>query len=111
MTLASVHEEVVKSTPSDIGGLFHSTPSFERSPEGDERQRWQCPYCSHGLTFCAEDRDVVELAVRSHMTRRHWCTSAILERADAKRVSLLDLTNMAPGLRVPLPSSGTKPGR
>ena len=101
MTLAAVPSEVVQGTPADTGGFFHSIPSFERSPEGTERQRWQCPYCSHELTFLAEDREVVELAVRSHMARQHWRTSAIPDRGDAKRVSLLDLTNMAPGYRVP----------
>lgn len=32
---------------------------------------WQCPYCDHSLKYAEGQEDVVELAIASHLTRRH----------------------------------------
>lgn len=97
MTLALTPGSVVENSPCYTGDSFHSIPAFERSPEGTELQRWQCPYCSHDLTFQREDRDVAELAVRSHMTRRHWAVRTTASSSESAPASLIDLTNVAPG--------------
>jgi hypothetical protein len=35
------------------------------------KEEWHCPYCDHSLTYRPEITEVAELAIRSHMLRRH----------------------------------------
>ena len=36
-----------------------------------QKQEWQCPYCDHSLRYRPENSEIAELAVLSHMQRRH----------------------------------------
>lgn len=48
----------------DCGDHLISAPS-------DRKTEWICPYCDHSLRYRPEISDVAELAICSHMERRH----------------------------------------
>jgi hypothetical protein len=43
----------------------------EASVSIEHKTEWCCPYCDHSLRYRPEIADVAELAIRSHMERRH----------------------------------------
>ena len=53
----------------------HEFPAFTCRLDGRDTltsvHAWQCPYCDHSLTYADGQEDVVELAIASHLTRRH----------------------------------------
>jgi len=109
--MASCEQQTDQNSPVQPGLSAYSEPSFERNGAPAEMQTWHCPYCRHNLSFRPEDRDVAELAVRSHMTRRHWDRGPQTGGTPCLSTSLIDLTSAAQQDRVPFPGTGTKPGQ
>ena len=45
--------------------------TVEARESDGHKEEWQCPYCDHSLRYRPAITDVAELAIRSHMERRH----------------------------------------
>ena len=58
-------------------GSFLSSTGAPGGPP-PARHVWQCPLCSHFLTYTARTRDAAEMAANSHVSRLHTSERALV---------------------------------